>query len=175
MRAVLLVFAICSQLAIAGEGMSSQPAQKRESLRAQVTVENWDKGGALSHWVYTHLSEVFPSAIVRRGGAIVDLPVQIRPEIGTLKIKKPDGSQQTLDEYVNNGAVDGCLVLHAVKIVYEKYPTIQPDDLHILMSITKSVVLTALAILEDQGQVDLDRPVESFLPELKGSDWAGTR
>lgn len=175
MRAALLVFAICSQVVIAGEVISPQPAQTRESPRARVTVENWDKGGPLSHWVYTHLSEVFPSAIVRRGGAIVDLPVQIRPEIGTLKIKKPDGSQQTLDEYINNGAVDGCLVMHAGKIVYEKYPTIQPDDLHILMSVTKTVVLTALAMLEDQGRIDLDKPVESFLPELKGSDWAGTR
>src|SRR6266850_6059371 len=103
---------------------------KPASLRAQVTVENWDKGGPLSHWVYTHLSEVFPSAIVRRGGTILDLPVQIRPEIGALKLKKPDGSEQTLDQYINNGAVDGCLVVHSGKIVYEKYPTIQPDDLH---------------------------------------------
>jgi CubicO group peptidase (beta-lactamase class C family) len=145
------------------------------SPRAQVTVENWDKGGPLSHWVYTHLSEVFPSAIVRRGGTILDLPVQIRPEIGALKLKKPDGSEQTLDQYINNGAVDGCLVVHAGKIVYEKYPTIQPDDLHIVMSVTKAFVLTALAILEDQGKIDLEKPVENFLPELKGSDWAGTR
>jgi hypothetical protein len=36
------------------------------SPRAQVTVENWDKGGSLSRWVYTHVSEVFPTALVRR-------------------------------------------------------------------------------------------------------------
>lgn len=175
MRAALVVFAISSQLTIADEVVSPQPALTRESPRSQVSVENWDKGGVVSHWVYTHLSEVFPSAIVRRGGPILDLPVQIRPEIGTLKLKKPDGSQPTLDEYINNGAVDGCIVVHAGKIVYEKYPTIQPNDLHIMMSVTKSVALTALAILEDQGKIDLDKPVEAYLPELKGSDWAGTR
>jgi hypothetical protein len=145
------------------------------SPRAQVTVENWDKGGALSRWVYTHVSELFPSAVIRRGGAILDLPAQIRPEIGALKLKNPDGSEQTLDQYINNGAVDGCVVMHAGKIVYEKYPTIQPDDLHIIMSVTKAFALTALAILEDQGKVDLEKPIETFLPELKGSDWAGTR
>jgi len=47
---------------------------KPASPRAQVTVENWDKGGSLSHWVYTHMSEVFPVAVVRRGGAIVASP-----------------------------------------------------------------------------------------------------
>ena len=146
-----------------------------ESPRAQVTIGNWDKGGALSHWVYTHVSEVFPSAVIRRGGAIVDLPSELRPEIGGLKLNKPGELEQTLDQFVNNGAVDGCIVLHAGKIVYEKYPTISPNDSHIIMSVTKAFVLTALAILEDQGKVDLTKPVEQYLPELKGSDWAGTR
>ncbi|PYL60653.1 MAG: hypothetical protein DMF24_09450, partial [Verrucomicrobia bacterium] len=161
--------------AVATEAPQSAGVPSFESPREQVTVENWDKGGALSHWVYTHVSEVFPTAVVRRGGAILDLPVQIRPEIGALKLKKPDGSEQTLDQYIKNGAVDGCLVVHASKIVYEKYPTIERDDLHIIMSVTKAVVLAALVILEDQGKIDLEKPVENFLPELKGSDWAGTR
>jgi CubicO group peptidase (beta-lactamase class C family) len=160
---------------VATEAPKSASTRASDSPRAQVTVENWDKGGALSHWVYTHVSEVFPSAVIRRGGAILDLPVQIRREIGALKLKNADRSEQTLDQFVDNGAVDGCLVVHAGKIVYEKYPTIQPNDLHIIMSVTKAVVLAALAILEDQGKIDLEKPVESFLPELKGSDWAGTR
>ena len=169
----LLAFSVWTLVATEAPKFASTLSS--ESQRAQVTVESWDKGGALSHWVYTHVPEVFPSAVIRRGGAILDLPVQIRPEIGALKLKKPDGSEQTLDQYINNGAVDGCLVVHAGKIVYEKYPTIQPDDLHIIMSVTKAVVLAALAILEDQGKIDLEKPVESLLPELKGSDWAGTR
>jgi CubicO group peptidase (beta-lactamase class C family) len=175
---MFVLFAICWVLAMAGERESvraaSTPADSSQSPRAQVTIENWDKGGALSRWVYTHVSEVFPSAVVRRAGSIVDLPVQLRPEIGGLKLNKSGEPEQTLDQFVNNGAVDGCLVLHNGKIVYEKYPTIQPDDLHIMMSITKAVVLTALAILEDRGKIDLTTPVENYLPELRGSDWAGT-
>ena len=167
--------AFCVWTIVATEAPKSASTPSSESPRAQVTVENWDKGGALSHWVYTHVSEAFPSAVVRRGGAIVDLPVELKSEIGALKLKNADGSEQTLDQFVNNGAVDGCLVVHAGKIVYEKYPTIQPADLHIIMSVTKAVVLAALAILEDQGKIDLEKPVENFLPELKGSDWAGTR
>ena len=167
--------AFCVWTIVATEAPKSASTPSSESPRAQVTVENWNKGGALSHWVYTHVSEVFPSAVVRRGGAIIDLPVELKSEIGALKLKNADGSEQTLDQFVNNGAVDGCLVVHAGKIVYEKYPTIQPDDLHIIMSVTKAVVLAALAILEDQGKIDLEKPVENFLPELKGSDWAGTR
>ncbi len=145
------------------------------SPRTQVTVENWDKGGPLSRWVYTHLSEVFPTAIVRRVGPVVDLPEQLRPEIGGLKVKGEKEAEQTLDQFVNNSAVDGCIVLHGGKIVYEKYPTIQRDDLHLMMSVTKAFVGTALAILEDEGKIDLQKPVENYLPKLKGSGWPGTR
>jgi hypothetical protein len=124
--------------------------------------------------VYAHVGSFSFSGDSKRRRDL-DLPVQIRPEIGGLKLNKPGQREQTLDQYINNGAVDGCLVVHAGKIVYEKYPTIQPEDLHIIMSVTKAFVLTALAILEDQGKIDLEKPVENFLPELKRSDWADTR
>jgi CubicO group peptidase (beta-lactamase class C family) len=154
-----------------GRAEDAKPA----SFRGQVTVDNWDKGGPVSHWVYTHMSEVFPFAVIRRGGGIVDLPQQLRPEIGALKVSDKDQPEQTLDQFVNNGAVDGCIVLHAGKIVYEKYPTIQPNNVHLIFSVTKAFAATALAILEDEGKIDLQKPVEYFLPELKESAWAGIR
>src|ERR1041385_3564377 len=168
----LLAFSVSTMVATESPKSASTPSP--ESPRAHVTIENWDKGGALSHWVYTHVPEAFQSAVIRRGGGIVDLPVQLQPEIGALKLNKPGQPEQTLDQFVNNGAVDGVVILHGGNIVYEKYPTIQPEDLHIMMSVTKAVVLTALAILEDRDEVDLSKPVENYLPELKGSDWTGT-
>ena len=145
------------------------------AMRAQVTVENWDKGGAVSRWAYLHVSEVSPTAIIRRGRSIIDLPQQLRPEIGALKLSPPGEPEETLEQFVNNGAVDGCIVLHAGKIVFEKYPTIHPDDLHMAMSVGKAFVATALALLEDEGKIDLEKPVEYYLPELKGSGWQGVR
>jgi hypothetical protein len=122
---------------------------KPQSPRTEVTVENWDKGGPLSRWVYTHVSEVFPTAVVRRAGPVLDLREDLRPAIGSLKLNHEKEARETLDQFVNNGAVDGCIVLHAGKIVYEKYPTIQQNDLHLMMLVTKAFAGTALTILED--------------------------
>jgi CubicO group peptidase (beta-lactamase class C family) len=143
--------------------------------RNEVTVENWDKGGELSHWVYLHPSEVFPAGVVRRDGAVLDLPEALRPEIGKLVLKEENGSSRTLQEFINNGAVDGCIVLHQGKVVFEQYPMMAPNDLHLMFSVSKAFVTMALAILEDQGRIDLQKPVESYLPQLKASAWAGTR
>jgi CubicO group peptidase (beta-lactamase class C family) len=123
-------------LAPAPAGAAGSP-----SPRAQVTTANWDKGGAISHWVYTHLSEVFPAAVVRRGGAVRELPQQPRTEIGALVVDDADPA----------GTLD-----------------------HLVFSVTKALIATTLAILEDQGKVDLSKPVETYIPELKGSAWAGT-
>ncbi len=169
----LLLAVVLQHASIAAEDNSRD--MSGESPRSKASVENWDKGGALSHWVYTHVPDLFRTAVIKRGGPIVDLPVELKPEIGALKLNKPGEPEQTLDQFVNNGAVDACIVLHDGKIVYEKYPTIRPNDVHIVMSVTKAFVLTALAILEDQGKIDIERPVENYLPELKGSDWAGTK
>src|SRR5438128_2507197 len=105
-----------------------------ESPRPKVTIENWDKGGAISHWGYTHVPEFFRAAIIMRGGAIVDLPVERKPEIGAFKMDGPSDTKITFDEFINNEAVDACIIVHAGKIVYEKYPTISPNDTHIIMS-----------------------------------------
>jgi CubicO group peptidase (beta-lactamase class C family) len=156
-------------------GHASVAGAKPGSPRDQVTVENWDKGGALSRWVYTHMSDVFPAAVIRREGTVRELPEEPHREIGALKVSDKDEREQTLDQFVANGAVDGCIVLHSGRIVYEKYPTIQPNDRHLIYSVTKAFVATTLALLEDKGKVDLEKPVESYLPELKGSGWAGTR
>jgi CubicO group peptidase (beta-lactamase class C family) len=66
-------------------------------------------------------------------------------------------------------------VLHQGKVVFEAYPVMASNDLHLLFSVSKAFVSTALAILEDQGRIDLQKPVESYLPRLKASAWAGTR
>ncbi len=142
---LLLAATHCVALIMPSPVLAQPPVPS--AMRAQVTVENWDKGGAVSHWAYLHVSEVSPTAVIRRGRSIVDLPQQLRPEIGALKLSLPGEPEETLEQFVNNGAVDGCIVLHAGKIVFEKYPTIHPDDLHLAMSVGKAFVATALALL----------------------------
>jgi CubicO group peptidase (beta-lactamase class C family) len=171
-KILLFVLTSSALLALAARGgvVRTYPSSVR---RDEVTVENWDKGGELTHWVYLHPSEVFPAGVVRREGAVLELPEALRPEIGKLVLKEDDGSSRTLGEFINNGAVDGCIVLHQGKVVFEQYPNMGPDDLHLMFSVTKAFVTTALAILEDQGTIDLQKPVESYLPGLKSSAWGG--
>jgi CubicO group peptidase (beta-lactamase class C family) len=57
-------------------------------------------------------------------------------------------------------------------IVYETYaPDFAPEQLHTIMSITKTTMNLALGRLIDDGRVDVDAPVKEYLPEV-GSGYA---
>jgi CubicO group peptidase (beta-lactamase class C family) len=80
----------------------------------------------------------------------------------------------TLHNYVKDSPlVDGIIVLAGGKVVYESYPRMEVFERHLSWSVTKVIVSSALASLENQGKVDMAMPVENYVPELKGTQWQG--
>jgi len=146
-------------------------AQEAARLRREVTLENWDDGGERSRFAYLNISQVFPAAIVRRAGPIVMLPPDPNPAIGRYVVEKKGGRDITLDQLLSDGPFDAFLVVHRGRIVYERYPRMRPDDKHLMFSVTKALIGTAVAILEDRGELSVDRPVGALIAELKGTAW----
>jgi CubicO group peptidase (beta-lactamase class C family) len=79
----------------------------------------------------------------------------------------------TLAEYVNDPRVDGVIILHKGQIVFETYPRMRPYDKHLYMSVSKTLAATLIAMLEDRELIDVGQSVDSYIPELTGSGWAG--
>jgi CubicO group peptidase (beta-lactamase class C family) len=150
------------------------PVQHERSLRAQVTLQNWDNGGGLSRFVYLNATEIFPAASVLRAGTVRELPIHLRPEIGNFVVDQQAGKDVTLREFVTGQDMDGFIILHKGNIVYEEYPHMTSSQQHLLFSVTKAFVGTALGILEAEGKIDMSKPIEQYLPELSSSAWAGT-
>jgi len=69
--------------------------------------------------------------------------------------------------------VNGLIIIHKGKIVFEGYPRMFPTDLHINMLITQVFVSTSIAMLEDRGLIDTSKPVDHYFDALKGSGWEG--
>ncbi|MCG8385640.1 MAG: beta-lactamase family protein, partial [Cytophagales bacterium] len=83
------------------------------------------------------------------------------------------GGGLSLNEYIQQAEVDGLIIIHKGKIVFEGYPRMFPTDLHINYSVSKIYVSTSIAILEDRGLVDTRQPIDYYFDELKGSGWEG--
>jgi CubicO group peptidase (beta-lactamase class C family) len=154
----------------AGDGYSQS-----ETLRnlANFDHRRWDvKADETMRFVHLNGPQLFTHAWVHRAGPISTLDTKLQPIIGGIKAVTPIG-KLTLDKWIADGTVDGFLVLHRGKIVFEQYPRMRPFDKHHWWSARKGVVGTVIAILEDEGKVDVHRGIENYIPELKRTAWAG--
>ena len=57
--------------------------------------------------------------------------------------------------------------------MFERYPRMRAYEKPVYWSVAKVLPATLIGILEDRGEIDVDRPVEAYLPELATSDFAG--
>lgn len=145
---------------------------KREIYR-KYTPDNFDDGGEISHYVWKNFPAFFPHAVIARTGP--ERPLTSAPNLDVANFSvTTDGTDTTLDAYVKaNPNIDGMIVMAGGKIVYEAYPRMKPYDRHLGWSVTKVYVSTTLAALEKQGMFDVDKPVETYVPALSRTDWAG--
>ncbi len=140
--------------------------------RFDPTFSEWTRGGDFTRYVYLHMSEFWPQIVLRRDRPIRSLPVDRGAGIGNLMVLV-DAGETTLSDYVGNSAVDGAVVVHNGRIVFESYPRMLPSDRHVWFSVSKTMVSTAIGILEDRRRIDVSQPIDSYLEPLSGTAWEG--
>ena len=134
----------------------------------------WGGGGRLTRYVFLHFSEFWPHSVINRAGAVKELPLAPREDVANF-ITKTQLGELSLRKYVSKAAVDGVVIIHKGQIIFEDYPRMLPSDKHIYFSVSKVLVSTAIAILEDRGQIDVSKTIDFFFPKLKESDWKGVQ
>ncbi len=140
--------------------------------RFDPTFSEWTRGGDFTRYVYLHMSEFWPQIVLERNGTVRSLPVDLDAGIEDVTVSVRAG-ESTLADYVEDSEVDGAVVVHKGRVVFEAYPRMLPTDRHIWFSISKTMVSTAIAILEDRGRIDVSRPIDSYLKSLVGTAWEG--
>src|SRR5580658_3219881 len=153
--------------------MSSERAP--EDPGAPVTACNW-QDPPFNRWAFWHVGEILPTYQVARGGG----PARALAASGTaidlsdVTITRVDGSAGTGAEVLADTFTDAYAVLQDGELVTEWYgPLGAPDRPHALMSVSKSVLGCVAAVLIDRGQLDPDREITGYVPELAASGYAG--
>jgi len=144
----------------------------------------WGVGGDFTRYVLLNMSKYWPHEIIYKKSPIRELRYNPNARIDNFIVTQ--GSEElsfieplnqekiTFLDYVQNGLVDGLIILHHGEIVFEQYPRMYPYELHHWMSITKTLVATVISLLEERGQINIALPVEYYLPQLKNTAWEGT-
>jgi len=134
------------------------------------------KGQDVSIYFTLHASNVLPSADIKRTGPVKELEKEITPELGKLKTKTALG-EVTLDDFLSDGKsrIQGVMVIHQGKIVYEKYPGMQQNDNHLWASVTKTMASLIVGQLVDEGKIDEQKTVDYYIPEFVNSSFSGIK
>ncbi|MEX0319191.1 MAG: serine hydrolase domain-containing protein [Ruegeria sp.] len=122
-------------------------------------------------YAWQNMSRFFRTAQILRAGSISDLPENLQPSIGDIEFTREDGSVSTVNEQFENYPMDGLIVVKDGEILFEHYKTMREFDKHNWYSSGKILGSTLLALLEEEGKVDITNPVSTYIPELQDSVW----
>ncbi|NNA48888.1 serine hydrolase domain-containing protein [Pseudomonas lactis] len=125
-----------------------------------------------TRWAFSHMRELLPTVQVSRGiGEVSLLPNAKRTDIDAVAFT-PLGSDRTMTWEQSRTAnyTDGILVMHRGQVVYERYfGGLTEQGQHVAMSVTKSFIGTLGAMLVEEGKINPQEKVSTYVPELKNS------
>lgn len=125
-------------------------------------------------WSLSHMRELVTTVNVRRGYGRPS-PLQYNDkaaDVDALVFADMNGRTRSFEQALFDTYVDGILVLHHGRIVYERYfGALEPHLPHACHSVTKSYAGTLAAALVHEGVLDDSKPVLHYLPELRGTAW----
>lgn len=158
-------------VSIAKEGFTSDA---RRQVLSQYSPLKLAAGENQALYTYLHMAEFFPHQVVARSGNIKSLSVRLIPPLGAVKATTSLG-ELSLDELLihPSSRVQGILVLHQGRVVLEKYPGMRSTDSHLWWSIAKVFAGLLTEVLIDEGKVDANQDITSYLPEFTASGWSG--
>ena len=134
----------------------------------------WTVNGKDMLWNFKNLNKIFPTTTVYRKGQISPLKLKSDDKISQLPVKIDNGTMEFKDFLDSDiSTAMGVLILHKGDIIFEHYPRMQEHEKPVYWSVTKVLVSSVVSILEDQKKVDITKPIDFYLPELKQSDFKG--
>jgi hypothetical protein len=137
------------------------------------SYRNWQSGNDDSVYYNLNIPTFFHSRVVMPPKEFSVLKRDIWPELLDLTFTAHDGATTPpLKDYlVGPRQVQAMMMAHKGKVVFEIYPGMNPTDMHVWMSASKTTASLLITMLWEQGNLDFDQPVPTYVPELKGTPW----
>lgn len=130
--------------------------------RNGITLANWQDPQNTA-WSYRHMRELMPTARVRRGESPAALGDASPPRSGL-----------AVERLLADDRTDALIVLHDGEVLLEEYRRgMEPDDVHLLQSVSKSITGTLTGVLLGREVLAASDLVTAYVPELAGTSFDG--
>ncbi|RZJ72395.1 serine hydrolase [Flavobacterium sp.] len=170
-RAVFLLTLVLSVCNLSAQ-KSQFTAAESASIHDSILKSRWDAGGRLSQYSFRYMSEFFPVGIIEKSENVYKFESHPKKPIAAISVNSKTG-KLTFDEYLKKLHVTSFIVVHKGRIVYEQYFSALPQDRQTLQSINKVITSALITNLANEKKIDLEQPIEKYIPDLTGTDWQG--
>lgn len=136
-------------------------------------LDQWQESSHL-RWSMQNIAAFLPVRSIPRGARQTTLgyaPV----DLSGVQVAHPwEDHVATFTEVMAATHTDGWVVAKDGVIVAEEYPhTLSPTNVHLLMSVSKSLTVATAGALQGAGHLDPGQPVSSYVPALASSGYFG--
>ncbi|WP_413112358.1 serine hydrolase domain-containing protein [Thaumasiovibrio sp. DFM-14] len=152
-------------------GAMAVSMETRQEYQDNFGLMNFMAAGEQASWYWRNVEQVLPVARIKRDGEHYmalerDL---IDPEL-VYGLKHND---LTLNEMMNGDdySINSMIITQNGKVIFEHF-NMPYNTQHVWMSNSKIIAGLLVGMLEDEGKVELQKSMVTYLPELKGTAWA---
>jgi CubicO group peptidase (beta-lactamase class C family) len=146
--------------------------KEAELIHDSINQSRWDIGGRLSQYSFRYMSEFFPVGIIHKSNTPYQFNYSPKKSIDNISIMSKTDTL-TFEDYLKKLHIAGFIVVHRGTAVYEKYFQMLPEDQYTLQSVTKVITSTLITSLINERKIDIDQSIETYIPDLKDTDWQG--
>lgn len=123
-----------------------------------------------NEWSFQNIEKLFTTQRISKGNQKPSEFAVKHESVDKIEFINLEQNKQTIKEMLFNGYADSFLVLKRGKIIYEEYFNgMDQSSVHLVNSISKNFLGMLTGILEDKGDIDVDKKVSNYVPELSQS------
>ena len=177
---IWLLFLCLLPLSVIAEGDKAETFASSSSVSNTIFQINklptddiwWNVYGKDQLWNFKNANRFLPTVHVHRRGDVSNLKSRINKEIANMVVDTPIG-KKTFKTFLDNpvSTTMSLVILYRGDIVFEYYPHQEDYEKPIYWSVTKIIVSTLIGILEEEGLVDITKPVSNYIKDLKNSSY----
>ncbi len=151
---------------LAGSAFASTTEQRQDYM-SKMSLEKFMTPSDEANYYWQNLSEVLPTALIARNGEIKALPRLLKRDFAETTIK---GKNITDFLEVDDAPMQALMVIEKGVVTYQHF-NIDPQQKHVWMSNAKTVAGLLVAMLEEEGKIDVNETLGRYIPKVKGTAW----
>lgn len=146
----------------------SRNLQISSTLPPNFNLDEW-QDGPLNKWAFQNVSQFLPVQEISPANRAFEIASSVNTNFEQLIIDT-EGERFKLSDLLSETHTDALVVLKDGVLVYENYANgMQANSLHLLQSVSKSILGALYAIMIEKRVIDPNKSLGHYLPELTSS------